>query len=151
MPSTINEETLSECTKRALFDAVRPTFLITRCGALEMKPFDRNASRAICFAAGIALSAAAICASEAPGFIRAVATVGAQTELPLERVASEGALADDTTHRSVAPYRQAASDQHTAMHLDASKLTPLHSGSRLRLRRDPPGYRRTITDSKYWT
>lgn len=116
-----------------------------------MKSVDRNSARILCFAAVITLAGATIFAGRSPGFITAIATVGAATCLPLERIASDDPLAADTTHESIAPRGQAAVGRHTTVRLDTSKLTPLRTGSDLKLQRGSPGYRRTITDSKYWT
>ena len=116
-----------------------------------MKPIALNSVRTLYFAATAALAAAAICVNQAPGFIRAVATVGTETQLPLERIASDGVFVLDIAHASGLPRRQAADCRLTATQLDTSKPEPAPPSAPHGLSHGTPGYRRTITDSMYWT
>ncbi|HYS66382.1 MAG TPA: hypothetical protein VEN30_21575 [Paraburkholderia sp.] len=116
-----------------------------------MKPIALNSVRTLYFAAAVALAAAAICASQAPGFIRAVATVETETQLPLERIASDGVFVLDFAHASGTPRRPAAADRLTATQLDTSKPEPAPPSAQPRLSHGAPGCRRTITDSMSWT
>jgi hypothetical protein len=116
-----------------------------------MKPIALNSVRTLYFAATAALAAAAICVNQAPGFIRAVATVGTETQLPLERIASDGVFVLDMAYASGSPRQQAAAGRPTATQLDTSKPEPAPRSTQPRLSHGTPGYRRTITDSMYWT
>jgi hypothetical protein len=116
-----------------------------------MKPIALNSVRTLYLAAAVALAAAAICVSQAPGFIRAVATVGTETQLPLERIACDDVFVPDIAHASGSPRRQAAAGRLNATQLDTSKPEPAPPSAQPRLSHGTPGYRRTITDSMYRT
>lgn len=97
-------------------------------------------------AVGACLTIGAACAIQTPGLVRALMVVGMDAQLPLERIATDNSHPAQFADASE-PLRQRAAE------------SPVHqckeSGSRVskdaREWHRARGYRRTITDYKYWT
>lgn len=116
-----------------------------------MRPITFKPVRTSYFATAVALSVAATCIIQSPGFMQALALVGTDAQLPLERIASNGELARDIVPLSDSPREHISADRLVAAHAEASKDN-LHSlNAKAQLLRRAPGYRQTITDFKYWT
>jgi hypothetical protein len=111
------------------------------------------------FRAGYAIAAcsvalAATCAyqmSEAPGLMQAILVVGANAQLPLERLATEAdraaPVSSATAISSDWKARPSAEARPTAQRVEQYGR-PVHER---RVHRDVHGYERTVTDYKYWT
>jgi hypothetical protein len=107
---------------------------------------------ASCCLVAVALALPVVRRCHAKGFALAVATVGAQTELPLERIASSGTLGEGMTGRSPTwPEHAMGSGGRPRRALGVLWGTTRAFGiSPTQLHR-APGYRRTITNPKDWT
>jgi hypothetical protein len=87
------------------------------------------------------------CVARSSHLIDAIEAVGADTQLPLERIASGGTFADVDAHVARRATHAAAC---SAVHFTAPERE--HCADYARGRADrTPGYRRTIDDPKDWT
>ncbi|WP_175922780.1 hypothetical protein [Burkholderia latens] len=102
---------------------------------------------ALCLSSAVAMAACIIGAAQSPRFVDTIEAVGSDTELPLERIATGGALiATDSrsTHESSRLPAWNAVD-HPAAPRRAHVDKRLDHAGRAR------GYRHAIGDEKYWT
>ncbi|MEM5382935.1 hypothetical protein VSR68_04920 [Paraburkholderia phymatum] len=100
--------------------------------------FQARYAIAVC---GVAL--AVTCAYQAPGLMQAILVVGANAQLPLERLAAEAASPAPAS-ATVVPERERAQPQRPEGYGRAAA----------RKRREPHdihGYERSVSDHKYWT
>ena len=93
---------------------------------------------------------AATCAYQAPGMMQAILVVGANAQLPLERLAADagGPTAVLATAGSSRWKEHAAAEARPAAQKLDEVARPSHER---RVRRDVHGYERVVTDYKYWT
>jgi hypothetical protein len=116
-----------------------------------MKPVAMNPIKTVYFAASIALAAGTGYVAQSPRFIEEVATVGAEFQLPLERIATNSALPRALADGSRSVSMPSAAIRAKSAHLATSKnglhqQDPQHKPPRL-----IPGYRRSVTGAEYWT
>lgn len=103
--------------------------------------FPHFRARYVVAACSIAL--AATCTYQAPGLMQAILVVGANAQLPLERLAAEAASPAPVSATAV-PERERAQAQKPEGYGRAAA----------RKRREPHdihGYERSVSDYKYWT
>ncbi|MBP0588671.1 hypothetical protein J8I87_02855 [Paraburkholderia sp. LEh10] len=103
-------------------------------------------------ACGIAL--AAICAYQAPGLMQAILVVGANAQLPLERLAAEAAGPTDMSTPVSATSAASSWKERTPAQARPAmqKLGSYGQPERnRRAHRIAPGYERSVTGFKYWT
>ncbi|MBN3759651.1 hypothetical protein G3O01_02285 [Burkholderia sp. Ac-20365] len=81
---------------------------------------------------------AATCAYQAPGMMQAILVVGANAQLPLERLAADAGKPEAVSSTAVSVQVRPAVDV-------ARPARERHP------RRDVHGYERGVTDYKYWT
>ncbi|KWC91596.1 hypothetical protein [Burkholderia cepacia] len=116
-----------------------------------MKPIVIRPLKALCLSTAVALAAWALCAAQSPRFFDTIEAVGSDTELPLERMASDGAFVATESHSAHGPVRAPA---HLPVWNAAGYADPrrhAHIGKRLGHADQAPGYRQSINDPKYWT
>jgi hypothetical protein len=101
--------------------------------------------------AACSLALAATCAWQAPGLMQAILVVGANAQLPLERLAAQAdtpapvsATGVSSAVKSTAWKEHAPAQARPAQKLDES----VHGRH---LPRETHGYERSITGYKYWT
>jgi hypothetical protein len=102
-------------------------------------------------AAMVALAVSAGYGAQSACFIEVLTTVGKASELPLERIAADNAMERVIEDGARSLIQPSASAQSGAARLDASENGFGASGSPHRPPRLVPGYRTSVTDSKYWT
>ncbi|MFP3563415.1 hypothetical protein [Paraburkholderia sp. SIMBA_030] len=102
-------------------------------------------------AAALCLTIGAACALPAPGLMRAFMTVGADVQLPLERVAADNPEPSQVTDLSKPLHTPALESGHTQSSVYSRQQSRHRADASARAPRHTPAYQRTITDFKYWT
>ncbi|BCG03418.1 hypothetical protein PPGU19_079860 (plasmid) [Paraburkholderia sp. PGU19] len=100
--------------------------------------------------AACSVALAATCAYQAPGVMQAILVVGANAQLPLERLAAEAGKPTPVSATDVSsPGKQRVPAQARPA---IQKLDSVGEPARDRhAHRGMSGYQRRVTDSKYWT
>ena len=96
--------------------------------------------------AACSLALATTCAYQAPGLMQAILVVGANAQLPLERLAAQADMGAPGSSTAVS---SAVSSTSWKDHGSAQKLK--ESVRSWRTHRETHGYARSVTDDKYWT
>ena len=93
---------------------------------------------------------AATCASQTPGLMQAILVVGANAQLPLERLAADAAKPTPVSATAAASEwkERVPAQPRPAMQKLGAYGQPAHKRHERRLM---PGYKRSVTDFKYWT
>ena len=101
--------------------------------------------------AAASLALAATCAYQAPGLMQAILVVGANAQLPLERLAAQAdTSAPDSSAAVSSAVKSTAWKEHGAGPArPAQKLEESVRGRHLP--RETHGYERSVTGYKYWT
>lgn len=100
--------------------------------------------------AACSVALAATCAYQAPGMMQAILVVGANAQLPLERLATEAGKPTPVSATDVStPWKERVPPRaRPAMQRLDSFGEPVRDRH---AHRDIHGYQRSVTDYKYWT
>ncbi|BEU26661.1 MULTISPECIES: hypothetical protein [Paraburkholderia] len=100
--------------------------------------------------AACSVALAATCAYQAPGMMQAILVVGANAQLPLERLATEAGKPTPVSATDVStPWKERVPPRaRPAMQKLDSFGEPVRDRH---AHRDIHGYQRNVTDYKYWT
>ncbi|ACC74773.1 hypothetical protein Bphy_5701 (plasmid) [Paraburkholderia phymatum STM815] len=107
--------------------------------------------RATYVIAACSVGLATTCAYQAPGLMQAILVVGANAQLPLERLAAQADLQPPVSDAAVS---STAWKQHPAAQARPAAQKLDDSGQTMRARRghsETHGYEHSVTDYKYWT
>ncbi|CAD6532762.1 hypothetical protein ACFQ3P_14630 [Paraburkholderia sabiae] len=100
--------------------------------------------------AACSLALATTCAYQAPGLMQAILVVGANAQLPLERLAAQADMGAPGSSTAVSSaVSSPVSSTSWKDHGSAQKLK--ESVRSWRTHRETHGYARSVTDYKYWT
>ncbi|KVV51466.1 hypothetical protein WT27_29660 [Burkholderia territorii] len=108
-------------------------------------------SKALCLSSAVVLAACIVGATLSPRFVDTIEAVGTDTELPLERIAVDGAFVAAQSHATHASARLPARLPAWNGADHPAALRRAHVGKRLDHAERKRGYRHAIDDAKYWT
>ncbi|WP_114812291.1 hypothetical protein [Paraburkholderia kururiensis] len=114
-----------------------------------MKPIAMGSIKPLRLVALAAVAAAVTHVVGLPTFTDAVLSVGTDMQLPLERMASDAPDAPEPARQAVRRHETPAPPTSTAQLTGSREV--LRPRAAHRAPGSAPGYRQSITDSKYWT